>query len=335
MDKGIPEGTLILTRSEVSSLADLRAYIDIVEEAFKIHAAGKSFGTGMLHADAAENVEFHIKAGGVSLSRNYFALKVNGSSFGNMEKFGLPNIMGVIVLFDGDSIFPLAIMDSMEITRMRTGAATAVAAKYLARKDSKTATICGYGNQGRIQLRAIKEVLPIETAYVWGRNEKRGSEFAAEMTDRLKIDVHYEGDLSRAAGVSDVIVTCTPAKEPFLKADFIRPGAFIAAVGGDSPDKRELEAELFRKSRVYCDITSQCATVGELHHAVEAGVTKVDDVAGELGEVAAGRIDGRTDSDEIIIYDSTGTAIQDAAAAALCYEAAVKAGAGKIVNLMK
>lgn len=335
MEKGISEGTLILTRGEVSSLAGLREYIDIVEDAFKMHALGKSFGTGMLHADVAEDVEFHIKAGGVSLSKKYFALKVNGSSFRNMERFGLPNIMGAIILFDADNIFPLAIMDSMEITRMRTGAATAVAAKYLARADSKTATICGYGNQGRIQLMAIKEALPIETAYVWGKSKERGKDFAAEMTEELTIDVRYEGDLSRAAGNSDVIVTCTPAKKPFLKAGFVKPGTFIAAVGGDSPDKRELEADLFHKNRVYCDIVDQCARVGELHHAIEAGVMKVSDTAGELGEIVAGRIDGRTDNDEIIIYDSTGTAIQDAAAAALCYETAIKTGAGQTINLMK
>ncbi len=335
MEKETFEGTLILIRSEVSSLAGFREYIDVVEAAFKMHALGKSFGTGMLNADVAEDVEFHIKAGGVSLSRRYFALKVNGSSFRNMDKYGLPNIMGAIVLFDGDNILPLAIMDSIEITRMRTGAATAVAAKYLAKGDSKIATICGYGNQGRIQLRAIKEVLPIETAYIWGRSEEKGEDFASAMSDELSIDVRYESDLSRAAGLSDVIVTCTPAKKPFLDADSIKPGTFIAAVGGDSPDKRELETAVFQKGRVYCDITEQCARVGELHHAIEAGAIKADEVAGELGDIIAGRLNGRADEDEIIIYDSTGTAIQDAAAAALCYEKAIKVGSGKILNLMK
>ncbi len=337
MQKEIPEGTLLLTRGEISSMVDLKEYINIVEDAFKKHAEGKSFGTGMLHADVKENIEFHIKAGGVSLSRRYFALKVNGSSFQNMEQFNLPNIMGAIILFNGDNVFPLAIMDSIEITKMRTGAATAVAAKYLAREDSKTVTICGYGNQGKIQLMALKEVVPLKTAYVWGRDKIRGNSYAEEMAEELAIDVKYTSDLEGAAVKSDIIVTCTPSQVPFLKSDFVRPGTFVAAVGADSPDKHELEADLLSGNinRVVCDITEQCAQVGELHHAIAAGIMKVEDVAGELGEIIAGNVEGRANEDEIIIYDSTGTAIQDAAAAALCYEKAVSAGVGTMINLMK
>jgi len=117
-------------------------------------------------------VEFHIKAGGLRLGRTYFALKVNGSSFQNRERYDLPNIMGAIILFDGDNGYPLAVMDSIEITIQRTGAATAVAAKYLARTDATTATICGCGNQGRIQLKALKEVLPLERVYAFDMNRE-------------------------------------------------------------------------------------------------------------------------------------------------------------------
>ncbi len=331
----IPEGTLLLTRSEISAMVDLKEYIDIVEDAFRKHAEGKSFGTGMLHADVKENVEFHIKAGGVSLSMQYFALKVNGSSFQNMEQFNLPNIMGAIILFDGDKVFPLAIMDSIEITKKRTGAATAVAAKYLARRDSETVTICGYGNQGKIQLMALNEVVSLKTAYVWGRDEVRGNSYVEEMAEELAIDVKYTSDLEEATGKSDIIVTCTPSRMPFLKNSFVRPGTFVAAVGADSPDKHELEADLLSRNRVVCDITEQCAKVGELHHAIVDGIMKVTDVEGELGEIIAGNVEGRTNEDEIIIYDSTGTAIQDAAAAALCYEKAVSLGVGTMINLMK
>jgi ornithine cyclodeaminase/alanine dehydrogenase-like protein (mu-crystallin family) len=327
--------TITLTRSQTASLATLPEYIDTIEDAFLKYAEGKSFGTGMLHADTTGEGEFHIKAGGIALARPYFALKVNGSSFLNRKKYGLPNIMGAIILFDAETVFPLAIFDSAEITIQRTGAATAVAAKYLARKDAETAAVCGYGTQGRVQLRALAEVLPIKRAYVWGPNEEPAKRYEKEMSDELNIPVSYEKDIEKALSKSDVVVTATPARKPFVKREYIRPGALVAAVGADSPDKQELSPEVFGGNKIVCDITQQCIKVGELHHAIEAGIAKEGDVHGELGEVIGGKIPGRESDDEIIIFDSTGTAIQDAAAAALCYEKARATGAGNEIDLMR
>jgi ornithine cyclodeaminase/alanine dehydrogenase-like protein (mu-crystallin family) len=231
-------------------------------------------------------------------------------------------------------VFPLAVLDPIEITIKRTGAATAVAAKYLARKDSETACVIGYGTQGKIQLASLSRVLDLKKALVSGRNKDGADAYAAEMTRELNIPVTFVPDINDAVSQSDVIITATPSRAPLFDADAPRPGAFIAAVGADSPDKQELAPELLGRGPVICDITAQCARVGELHHAVDAGVMAIDDVRSELGDVISGRKPGRKSDDEIIIFDSTGTAIQDASAAAICYEKALARGAGLMVNLM-
>ena len=329
-----PKGTIVLTRSQITDLVDLSEYIDTVEDAFRMYADGKGSGIGMLHADITEGIEFHIKSGGITLKKPYFALKVNGSSFQNRKKYDLPNIMGAIILFDGETIFPLALLDSIEITIKRTGAATAVAAKYLARPDSDTACIVGYGTQGKIQLTALSRVLRLTKAFVTGRNTEGGKSYADEMSRELGIPVSFIPDIDDAVSRSDVIVTATPARGPLFDASAPSPGAFIAAVGADSPDKQELPPTLLGRGSVICDITDQCARVGELHHAVDAGVMSIGDVRAELGEIIAGKKQGRISDDEIVIFDSTGTAIQDASAAATVYEKALSSGVGLMVNLM-
>jgi alanine dehydrogenase len=154
-----PEGTVLLTREDVASLLTLEECAAGVEHAFKLYGEGKTQRPGILGVHARDG-GFHIKAGILELERPYFAAKVNGNFPQNMKQFALPLIQGVIVLCDAENGYPLALMGSIEITIQRTGAATAVAAKYLARSDSKIATICGCGNQGRISLRAISKVLP-------------------------------------------------------------------------------------------------------------------------------------------------------------------------------
>jgi alanine dehydrogenase len=217
-------------------------------------------------------------------------------------------------------------MESGYITRLRTGAATAVAAKYLARPDSKTVTLCGAGSQGEMQLRCLMCCLPIERIFVWSRSNTEG--FAERMSRDLKLDVRPAADLRAATLESDVIVTCTPATRWFLGAKHVRPGTFIAAVGADSPDKQELEPVLLAQSSVVCDLVAQCAQVGDLHHTIAAGLMSTRGIRGELGPVIAGLAPKRLRADETIIFDSTGTALQDTAAAAMVYERAKALGRG-------
>jgi ornithine cyclodeaminase/alanine dehydrogenase len=241
-------------------------------------------------------------------------------------------IQGVVVLCDGENGYPLAMMDSIEITIQRTGAATGVAAKHLARSDSKTATICGCGNQGRISLRALTNVLPIEKVWAYDVDQVQAQRFANELAEELRINIEAVSDLQTAVRQSDVCITCTPSKQYFLEKDFVAPGTFIAAVGADNPEKQELEPALLSRSKIVVDLLEQCATIGELHHALDAGLMTRDGVFAELGEVIAGVKPGRTSSDEIIIFDSTGIALQDVVTAAAVYEKAVSKGAGTLIN---
>jgi len=327
-----PPSTLILTRRDVAALLSLEECIAAVENAFKLYGEGKTSPPGVLGIHAREG-GFHIKAGLLALQRNYFVAKVNANFPQNMQRHGLPTIQGIIALCDAENGYPLALMDSIEITIIRTGAATAVAAKYLARQDSYVATICGCGNQGRIQLRALDKVLPIERIYAIDHDAGRALQFADEMSSALHMTAQATDDLSYAVQDSDVCVTCTPSKKYFIKKTAVKPGTFIAAVGADNADKQELEPKLLAGSKLVVDILEQCAAIGELHHALDSGVMTKQNVHAELGEVVAGKKMGRTSQDEITIFDSTGMALQDAAAAALAYEKALETNKGTFINL--
>jgi alanine dehydrogenase len=320
-------GTLLLTRKDVSELLTLNDCVLAVEQAFRLQGEGRAPAPGVLGIHA-QGGGFHIKAGTLPLSRNYFAAKANANFPGNPAR-GLPTIQGVILLFDADDGQVLAAMDSMEITALRTGAATAVAAKYLARKDSRVATICGCGNQGRVQLRAVKLVCPLEKAFVWDIQKDAAERFAQAMAAELGIAVTAVDDLPAALRQSDLCVTCTPAKKFFILEKDVSPGMFIAGVGADNEEKQELDPALLGpKNKVVADVVAQCSTIGDLHHALTAGIASVSGVYAELGEIVCGKKPGRTSPEEIAVFDSTGMALQDVASAALVYEKAVKQGKG-------
>jgi len=324
---------LFLRRSDVAALLTLEDCIPAVEDAFRARAEGRALPSELMHIEA-NGGEFHIKGGGLVLDRTYVALKANSSFFGNRELRGLPNIQGMILLFDAENGIPLAVMDSVEITILRTGAATAAAAKRLARPESETATICGCGNQGRVQLAALRRVLPrLARAYAYDAVPSAAGTFAGQASGP-GFRVEATADLAAAAGRSDVIVTCTPSRAYFLRKEHIRPGTFIAAVGADSPSKQELEPALVAGAKVVADILDQVVRVGEVHHAIDAGLMSAGDVHGELGDVIAARLPGRTSAAEIIVFDATGTALQDVAAAAAAYRKATREGRGTALKLL-
>src|SRR3984893_1581418 len=300
-----PDGTLLLKGRDVAALLTIEECMAAVEHAFKLYGEGKTQPPGILGVHARDG-GFHIKAGLLELNRSYFAAKVNANFPENAKRVGLPMIQGVVVLCDGENGYPLALMDSIEITIQRTGAATGIAAKYLARPDSKVATICGCGNQGRISLRALTKVLPIEKVWAYDMDQTQAQRFADEFVEELRMDIEAVSDLQTAVRQSDVCITCTPSKQYFLEKDFVKPGTFIAAVGADNPEKQELEPALLSQSKIVVDLLEQCAIIGELHHALDLGLMTRDGVFGGLGEVIAGVKPGRTSSDEIIIFDSTG-----------------------------
>jgi alanine dehydrogenase len=324
--------TLVLTGGDVQALLGWDECIAAVENAFRLHAAGRSLPPGVLGIRAAHG-GFHIKAAGLELGRLYFAAKTNANFPDNPRRHGLPAIQGVIVLCDADDGRPLAVMDSIEVTIRRTAAASAVAARYLARSDARAATICGCGSQGRAQLRALARVLPLERAWAFDADADTARAYAADMSAELGIEVAPVASPAARLAVSDVCVTCTPSRKAYLMREDVRPGTFVAAVGADSADKQELDPQLMAAGVVVTDVLEQCAAIGDLHHALEAGAMSRDDVHAELAELVAGTKAGRRSSEEITIFDSTGTALQDVAAAALVYEKALAGGAGLGVAL--
>ena len=323
---------LVLSRRDVLDLLTLPDCIAAVEQAFRLHAEGRTLGPGVLGVPAADG-GFHIKAAGVVGERRYFAAKTNANFPKNPERFGLPTIQGTIVLADASNGVPLAIIESGSVTALRTGAATAVAAKCLARCDARTATIVGCGVQGELQLAAIAAVLPLERAWVLDTDYARAESMAARASASLRLRVEAAKDLRAALRESDVCVTCTPARGAFVMRADVAPGMFIAAVGADSQGKQELEAALVASVTLVVDVLDQCAEIGELQHALAAGLMTRSQVHAELADVVVGRHPGRTRDDEITVFDSSGTALQDVAAAIAVYEKARATGRGTEVKL--
>lgn len=323
--------TLLLTRSDVASLLTVADCISAVEHAFKLHGENRTSSPGILGA-AARDGGFHIKAGILELDRSYFAAKVNANFPQNRSRFNLPLIQGVIVLCDAENGYPLAVMDSIEITIQRTGAATAVAAKYLANANAKVLTICGCGNQGKVSLRALSPLFSFDSVFAYDIDGEQARGFATELSAEIGVQVTVVQELAAAVNRSHIIVTCTPANQFFLKNEHVPAGAFVAAVGADSEGKQELDPALLSQNKVVVDVLDQCATIGELHHALEANAMTRENVHGELGEVVAGRRPARTSPDEIIIFDSTGMALQDVIVAAEVYDKALSKGLGRSIN---
>jgi len=317
--------TLLLSRGDVAALLDIRSCIAAVEDGFRAHAEGRALGPASLGV-LTEGGGYHVKAAGIRGS--FFAAKTNANFPANPTRHGLPTIQGVIVLCDGGNGRLLAVMDSVEITIQRTAAASAVAARHLARPDSRVAALIGCGAQAVAQLRALATVLPLERVFAHDLDPQRIAAVTDELARDPGIAVVPAAGLSETLGESDVIVTCTTAKLPFLSRSLIRKGSFIAAVGADSPLKSEIEPELMAASRVVVDSLTQCADYGDLHHAIEACTMTTADVHAELAEVVSGRKPGRRSAGEITLFDSTGTALQDVAAATLVYERALAAGRG-------
>jgi ornithine cyclodeaminase/alanine dehydrogenase-like protein (mu-crystallin family) len=322
----------LLSRRDVLELLSLAECIDAVERALRLHADKRTFGPGVLGIHAIDG-GFHIKAAGLSGERRYFAAKTNANFPDNPRRHGLPTIQGTVMLADADTGRSLAIMDSASVTAVRTGAATAVAAKFLARTGAETATIVGCGAQAATQLAALAAVLPLRRAWAIDTDHPRAEAFAARASADLGFRVETAKDLRAAVRASDVCVTCTPSRHAFLGvADVVR-GTFVAAVGADNHGKQELEPELVASATLVVDVLEQCAEIGELQHALAAGLLTREDVHAELADVVAGRRPGRTRDDEITIFDSSGTALQDVAAAVAVYEKACATGRGMEVAL--
>jgi alanine dehydrogenase len=328
--------TLILTRTDVAQLLELADCLVAVEQAFREYALGTAIPPRVLGVHVDEGA-FHIKAGGVRSPTPYFATKVNANFTHNRERFGLPTIQGVIVLADLRDGRPLAIMDSSVITELRTGAATGLAASWLTPARPMVVTLIGCGQQGRIQLRSVALVRRITEVFACDVDIDAAERLAADMGGGAVIDapihiVRNRSDRHRALAASDIVITCTTSRQPVLFKGEIGPAAFVAAVGADNPEKQEIDPELLTSAIVVADVLDQSVSIGDVRHAIAAGLMRREDVWAELGDVVIGRKrlagDGDGDRDRSVIFDSTGMALQDVTVAALVYERAKQTGVG-------
>ena len=319
---------LLLSRADVAGLMDFPAYVDAVEAGFRAAAAGQALAPPAA-GFSVPGGSYHAK--GAALLGDTVAIKLNANFPGNPASNGLPTVQGVIYLSDARDGRPLALMDSIEITINRTGAATTLAARSLARPGSRVAMICGAGVQGRIQLRAIAAAHELERVMVWDRDAAKAEQYAQEMAAALAIDVTAVRDLAPARQ-ADIIVTCTSAHTAFLTRDHVSPGTFIAAVGADNHDKHEIAPELYAACRVTVDSLDQAAEIGDLHHALKGGVRR-EQVHATLAELVTGTKPGRLAAADITLFDSTGMGLQDVAAATAVYRRALAAGAGQRFSL--
>jgi len=316
--------------------ADLRAAVrldlgavECVEHAFAALAADTVVMPPILRLDVLDhNGEVDVKTAYLP-GLDSFAIKISPGFFDN-PKLGLPSVNGLMVLFSARTgLVEALLLDNGYLTDVRTAAAGAVAAKWLARADARTAGIIGAGVQARLQLKALTLVRGIDAAVVWARDRAKAARCAAEMAAELGIAVSACASAEEAVRGRDIVVTTTPSASPLVQAAWLSSGQHVTAMGSDAEHKNELAPEVIARADQYvCDRQSQCAALGELHHAIEAGLVSAEAEFAEIGQVIAGRAPGRRSDQDLTVCDLTGTGVQDTAIATLARARAAAAGAG-------
>ncbi|MEF2549445.1 ectoine utilization protein EutC [Aurantimonas sp. E1-2-R+4] len=322
----------ILTESDLRALVPLDlAAVDAIETAFAALATKQVAMPPILRLDIPEHRgEVDVKTAYVP-GLSGFAIKISPGFFDN-PKLGLPSVNGMMVLFSSKTgLVEALLLDNGYLTDVRTAAAGAVAARHLARSDARIAAILGAGVQARLQLRALKLVRPIAEARIWARDIKKAEATAAALSAELSIPVAAVSDAQAAVAGADIVVTTTPSEAPILEAGWLASGQHVTAMGSDAEHKNEVDPALVTRADLYvADSLQQTRWLGELHHAIAAGLVTADSAFSELGEIACGRLPGRVDPHALTFCDLTGTGVQDTAIAILANARAVKANAGSL-----
>jgi ornithine cyclodeaminase/alanine dehydrogenase-like protein (mu-crystallin family) len=313
--------TLLLSRSVIASLTTTRDYLAAMQDAFLGLAAGRYSLPDSLRLPGTGDGAFHVKSAARLDGTPLVVVKVNGNFPGNPAAGDLPTIQGVVVLFDAARGCVLAILDSVEITARRTAAASALAARHLARPGARTLGLVGCGLQARYHIEALLDVAPLDTVQYCDPRDGAAGALAAR-AGALGLRATRVADAPAAARGADIVVTVTTATRPVLAAVDLAPGCFVAGVGADSPAKHELAPDLLRDSRVVVDGRAAAVASGDVGHAIRAGAMTAGDIHAELAEVVSGRVPGRSSDEERWVFDSTGLAVEDHAAAAMIFERA-------------
>jgi len=328
---------LLLTESEIEPLLSMSEVMDAVETAFREKGLGhaqmpsKTYLVYSKHNGDLRAMPSYLERLDIS------AVKVANSHPDNPAKFGLPTVMATIVLVDPRNGAPLAIMGGTWITAMRTGAAGGIAAKYLARKDSKVVGFVGAGTQARTQLAALLALYGgLEEVRVWSRTratrEKYVSEMEALYGEQARI-VPAENARDAVEGV-DILVTSTPSREPLVSDKWVSSGMHINCIGADASGKEELDPDILGHAKIVVDDWEQASHSGEINVPLAEGTITKEDVWGDICEIAARLKPGRTSPDEITVFTSTGLAVQDAVTARLAYDKAILRGLGRSIELI-
>ena len=324
---------LVLTETDLRPIVRLdTSAVDSIESAFAALATRPVAMPPILRLDIPEHRgEVDVKTAYVP-GLDGFAIKVSPGFFDN-PLLGLPSLNGLMILLSTRTgLVDALLLDNGYLTDVRTAAAGAVAARHLARPDSAVAAILGAGMQARLQLEALTLVRPIREARIWARDAAKAAATARDLTTRLGFSVTAVEDPAAAVRGADIVVTTTPAERPILMADWLQPGQHITAMGADSEHKNEIDPAAFARVTYVADRLSQTRRLGELHHAIAAGIVSADKSFAELGEVIAGTATGRTRPDEITLADLTGTGVQDTAIANLALARARDARAGRPID---
>lgn len=321
--------TLLLSKEKVGRLIDMKDVIGAVEDAYK------AFNSGQVNQPPYTCIHLPAPRGEIDfkLSHNaaneIISMKASSGGFpNNPVEHGVPSGMGTVLLFDARSCALICVMDGSLLTGLRTGAAGAVSVKALARKNSKIVTSIGTGNQARMQIRAIREVMQIEAIRAWDHHPETLARYKADIEREFGIPVVAATSKQAAVEAADILVTTTRGKGSLVEAAWVQPGTHIVAIGTDTHGKQEFEPEIFRGAKIVNDSIAQCIEKGETWHPINRNIIARSDIHAEIGDILLGKKAGRENDAEITIFDSTGMAIQDNTTADKIYRDALTNGIG-------
>ncbi len=322
----------LLSDGDVKRLFSMKDAVPAVEHVFAEDAEGRTEMPSKIYLNIKGYGDFRAMPAYVP-SINTAGIKWVNVHPDNPQK-GLPTVMATLLLNEPQTGKLLCAINAGRLTDLRTGAAGGVAAKYLARKDSSVVGIIGSGHQAWAQALAYREVFGdrIELVKVYSLHPEHAQAFAGIVNAELGYDVQACRAAEEAAD-ADIIATVTPARSPVLKAEWVKPGTHINAIGADAPGKQELEAALTLKAKIFVDSVEQASHSGEVNVPISQGLLNKNQLAGTIGQVITGKVRGRDNDQEITIFDSTGLAIQDMAVGHIVYERAIKEGKGTDINL--
>jgi alanine dehydrogenase len=320
--------TLILSRTDMVGLLTPGEYVDCVEHAFRMHGLGRVYmePKGHIVLDRYQG-EWEVMPSWIeepeAAACKWVSIREDNS------KYELPAVFSILVYTHPDTGFPLAICDGSHHTLMRTGASAAVSAKWLARKDAKTLAILGTGSVGKGTLATCDTVFEWDDVRIWSRTQESVDRFLAEeQASYPHLELRGTTSVEEAVRGADVIVTGTHARRYLVEDEWVSPGAHIAALGADLAGEQEIDPKTLLRGRVFVDDIRQCRADGEINVALREGAIREEDVAGEIGKVITGEVEGRRSDDDVTVFDSTGIALQDSATVPLEYERALAAGVG-------